>query len=61
MVGKELSSGLGDEDVDLALNGVQGDREVGRVGGKDCDGRTRLESIDGCFIGIGILLVVGWE
>lgn len=61
MVRKELSGGLGDEDVDLALNGVQGDREVSRVGSEDCDGRAGLESINGCFIGIGVLLVVGWE
>lgn len=61
MVRKELSGGLGDEDVDLALDGVQSDGEVSRVGGEDSDGRAGLESINGRFVGIWVLLVVGWE
>lgn len=37
MVFQQLCSGLGDQDVDLALDGVQGDGIVGGVGGEDCD------------------------
>lgn len=61
MVRKELSGGLGDEDVDLALDGVHGNREVRRIGGEDCNSRARFEGINGRFVGIGVLLVVGWE
>lgn len=61
MVRKELRGGLGDEDVDLALDGIHGDGEVSRVGGENGDCRAGFKSIDGCFVGIGVALVVGWE
>lgn len=38
VVGKELGCGFGDQDVDLALDGVEGDGKMGWVGGEDCDG-----------------------
>lgn len=42
MVREELGGWLRDQDVDLALDGIQGDREVGRVRGEDGDGRAGL-------------------
>jgi hypothetical protein len=37
VVGEQLGGGLGDQDVDLALDGVQRDRVVGGVGREDGD------------------------
>jgi hypothetical protein len=47
--------------MDAALNGVLCDGEMGRVGGEDCDGIARLESVNGGLIGVGVDLVVFWE
>lgn len=38
VVVEELGCGLGDENVDLALNGIEGNGVVGRVGSEDGDG-----------------------
>lgn len=61
VVGEELRRGLGDQDVDLALDGVQGDRVVGRVGREDGDGGAGLEGVDGGLVGFRVGLVVGGE
>lgn len=61
MIREELGCRLGNEDVDPALDGIQGDGEVRGIGGEDGNGRAGLESINGCFVGIGVGLVVGWE
>lgn len=53
--------GLGNEDVDPALDGIQGYGEVSGVGGEDGNGRAGLEGINGCFVRIRVGLVVGWE
>lgn len=58
---EDLDSGLGDHDMDAALNGVLCDGEVGRVGGEDCDGIARLESVNGGLVSVGVDLVVFWE
>lgn len=58
---QQLHGGLGDEDVDAALDGVQRNGEVGRVGGEDGDGVAGLEKVNGGLVGVGIDLVVGGE
>lgn len=47
--------------MNAALNGVQRNGVVCRVGGEDCDGVARRESVNGRLVGVGILLVVGGE
>lgn len=44
-----------------ALDGVEGDREVGRVWGEDGDGGALGEGVDGGLVGVWVGLVVGWE
>lgn len=61
VVGEELGCGLGNEDVDAALDGVQGDGEVGGVWGEDGDGGTGLEGIDGRLVGFRVGFVVCGE
>lgn len=61
MVGEELGCGLSNEDVDAALDGVQGDGEVGGVWGEDGDGGTGLEGIDGRLVGFWVGFVVCGE
>lgn len=56
-----LDGGLGDEDVDAALDGVEGNGEMGRVRGEDGDGVAGLEAVDGGLVGVGVFLVVGGE
>lgn len=34
---------------------------MGRVGSEDGDGGTGLEGINGCFVGVGVGFVIGWE
>lgn len=58
---QQLDGGLGDEDVDAALNGVEGDGEVGGVRGEDGDGVAGAQGVDGGLVGFGVLLVVGGE
>ncbi len=58
---EQLDGGLGDEDVDAALDGVEGNGEMGRVRGEDCDGVAGLERVNGRLVGVGVLLVVGGE
>lgn len=61
VLAEELHRGLGDHYVDLALNGVQGDRVVSGVGCEDGDGVAGGEGVDGCLVGVCIALVVGGE
>lgn len=58
---EQLDGGLGDEDVDAALDGVEGDGEVRRVGGEDGDGVAGLELVDGGLVGVGVDRVVVGE
>lgn len=50
--------GFGNEDVDLALDGVEGYRVVRCVWGEDCDGVAGGEGVDGGFVGGGVGLAV---
>jgi len=61
VVGEELRRRLGDQDVDLALDSVQGDWVVGRVGREYGDGGAWLEGVDGRLVGFGVGLVVCGE
>lgn len=61
MIREELGRRLGNEDVDPALDGIQGYGEVSGVRGEDGNGRAGLEGINGCFVRIRVGLVVGWE
>lgn len=54
VVGEELSRGLRDQHVVAPFDGVEGDGEVGGVGGEDGDGAALREVIDGLFVGIGV-------
>lgn len=56
-----LDSGLGEQDVDAALNGVEGDGVVSGIGCEDGDGVTGLQGVNGGLVGVGVLLVVGRE
>lgn len=56
-----LDSGLGEQDVDAALNGVEGDRVVSSIGCEDGDGVTGLQGVNCGLVGVGVLLVVGRE
>lgn len=59
VVREQLRGGLGDQHVDLALDGVQSNGEMGRVGGENGDGGARLQGVNGGLVGIGVGLVVG--
>ena len=50
MVLEQLCGRLGDEDVDLALDGVEGDWVVCCVGSEDGDGIAWRKSVDCCFV-----------
>jgi len=58
---EQLDGGLGEEDVDAALDGVEGDGVVGGVRGEDGDGVAGLEAVDGGLVGVRVDLVVGGE
>lgn len=59
--GEGLDGGLGDQDVDPALDGVQGDGEVSWVWGEDGDCGAFAEGVDGGFVGVRVGGVVGGE
>jgi hypothetical protein len=61
VVRQQLCGGLGDHDVDFALDGVQSDGEVGGVRSEDGDGAARLQGVNCSLVGVGIGLVVGGE
>ena len=61
MVLELLDCRLGDEDVDAALDCVQRNGEVGRVGREDGDGVAGLEAVNGALVRLGVSLVVGGE
>jgi hypothetical protein len=58
---QQLCGGLGDHDVDFALDGVQGDGEMRGVWSEDGDGTARLQGVNCCLVGVGVGLVVGGE
>jgi len=58
VLGQQLDRGLGDHDVDLALDGVESDWVVSGVGGEDGDGIAWAECVDGGLVGIWVALVV---
>lgn len=47
--------------MDLALDGIEGDWEVSRIGGEDGDGVARRKLVNGRLVRIGISLVIGRE
>lgn len=55
-----LRRGLRDQDVDLALNRVQGYRKVRGVWGEYRNGRSGVQSIDGGFVCVWVGLIVRW-
>lgn len=59
--GEGLDGGLGDEDVDAALDGVDCDGKVGWVGGEDGDCGAFGEGVNGGFVGVGVGGIVGGE
>lgn len=54
VVREELDGGLGDEDVDAALDGVYGNGVMSGVRSKDGDGIAGVEGVDGLLIGVRI-------
>lgn len=58
---ESLDCWLGDEDVNLSLDGVEGDWIVGGIGCENCDGIAWGESIDCLLVCLRVSLVVGWE
>ena len=54
-----LHGGLGQQDVDAALDGIEGDRVVARVRSEDGDGVAGLEAVNGRLVGVWVLLVIG--
>lgn len=54
VLGEEFRRGLGDEDVDAALDGVEGYGVVRRVGREDRDGIAGREGVDGGFVGFRV-------
>ena len=54
-----LDGRFGDQDVDLAFDGVQGYGVVRCVWGEDGDGVAGGEGVDGGFVGGGVGLAVG--
>lgn len=61
VVGQALDGRLGDEDVDAAVDGVEGDVEVRRVRGEDCDCVAGREGVDGGLVGSRVAVGVGGE
>lgn len=59
VVREELGRGLSDENVDLALNGVQSDRVMGGVGCENGDCRAGGKGVNGSFVGFWVGGVVG--
>ncbi|KAH6611314.1 hypothetical protein Trco_001334 [Trichoderma cornu-damae] len=58
---QQLDGGLGDQDVDAALDGVQRDGEVRGIRREDGDGVAGPEEVDGGLVGVGVDSVVGRE
>jgi hypothetical protein len=56
-----LGGGLGDEHVDFALNGVEGNGVVSGVWGEDCDGIAGGEGVNGGLVSIWVTSVVRRE
>ena len=52
VVFESFHGGLGDEDVDLSLDCIEGDRVVGCVGGKDRYGAPWRQRVNGGFVGV---------
>lgn len=61
VMGEELDGGFSDHDVDPALDGIERDRVMGGVRGKDCDGVAGLEGVDGGFVGGGVNDLIAGE
>lgn len=61
VVGEMLDGGLGEKDVDAALDGVAGDGVVRGVGGEDGDGVAGAQGVNGGLVGIGVDGIVGGE
>ena len=59
VIAEELGRGLGDQNVDFALNGVQGNGVVGWVGSKDSDCGACGEGVDSGFVGFWVGGVIG--
>lgn len=59
--GKELDGGLGDHDMDLTLDGIEGDRVMCWVGSEDCNCIAGTESIDCFLVGFWIPLFITGE
>ena len=55
-----LDGGFGDQHMDLAFYGVEGDRVVRCVWREDRDCVAGGERVDGGLVGIGVDFVVGW-
>lgn len=58
---QQLCGGLRDHDVDLALDGVQGDGEMRGVRSEDGDGAAGLQGVNCGLVRVGVGLVVGGE
>ena len=58
MMRQELDGGLGEEDVNTALEGVEGDGVVRLIWGEDGDAIARFEGVNGGFVGVWILLII---
>ena len=61
MVLQELCCGLCEEDVDLALDGVERDLVVRGVRGEDCDCGAWFQGVDGGLVRLWIYLVICGE
>jgi hypothetical protein len=61
LVLESLDCWLGDEDVDLALDGIEGDWVMSGIGCEDGDSVTWGESIDCLLVCLCVSLVVRWE
>lgn len=59
MVLQQLGGGLGEQDVDFAVDGVEGYLIVRGVWGEDCDRGARGQGVDGRFVGFRVGCVVG--
>lgn len=61
VMGELLDGGLGEKHMDAALDGVQRNGIVRRVGGEYGDGVAGGETVNGRLVGVWVLLVVGRE